>query len=75
MPEDVSLVSFDDTFLATMSAPALTSVSYPLYRMGARAFEALFEIMEEAKPAAENKTELFKPVLTFRQSSVERGQA
>ncbi len=73
VPEDVSLVSLNDTFLTAMSVPALTSVSYPLYRMGARAFETLFEDMQGVKP--ENKTELFKPVLTFRQSTTEGGQA
>jgi LacI family transcriptional regulator len=43
MPDDVSVVSFDDSFLAPWLRPALTSVALPHYDMGKRAVELLVE--------------------------------
>ncbi len=43
MPEDVSVVSFDDSFLAPWLRPALTSLALPHYDMGKRAVELLIE--------------------------------
>lgn len=42
IPEDVSVVGFDDT-LANLTIPALTTVSQPFYEMGAKAAEILIE--------------------------------
>jgi LacI family transcriptional regulator len=41
MPDDVSVVSFDDSFLAQWLRPALTSVALPHQEMGKRAVELL----------------------------------
>ncbi len=41
IPDDVSVISFDDSDLATWVRPALTSVALPLYEMGALAIETL----------------------------------
>jgi LacI family transcriptional regulator len=41
MPDDVSVVSFDDSFLAPWLRPALTSVALPHYDMGKLAVELL----------------------------------
>ncbi|MGC9002131.1 MAG: LacI family DNA-binding transcriptional regulator [Dictyoglomus sp.] len=42
IPEDVSVIGFDDT-LANLTIPALTTVSQPFYEMGAKAAEILIE--------------------------------
>ena len=41
VPEDVSVVSFDDSDLAGWLAPQLTSVAIPHFEMGRRAVEIL----------------------------------
>lgn len=41
VPADLSLVGFDDTYLAEQSVPQLTSVSQPLQEMGASALRSL----------------------------------
>lgn len=41
VPVDLSLVGFDDTYLAEQSVPQLTSVSQPLQEMGASALRSL----------------------------------
>jgi LacI family transcriptional regulator len=43
IPDDVSVVSFDDSFLAPWLRPALTSLALPHYDMGKRAVELLIE--------------------------------
>jgi LacI family transcriptional regulator len=43
MPDEVSVVSFDDSFLAQWLRPPLTSVALPHYDMGKRAVELLIE--------------------------------
>lgn len=42
VPRDVSIIGFDDT-LASLTIPALTTVSQPFYEMGAKAAEILIE--------------------------------
>ncbi len=46
IPEDVSVVGFDDT-LANLTIPALTTVSQPFYEMGAKAAEILIERLKD----------------------------
>ena len=41
IPDDISVVSFDDSELATWVRPALTSVALPLFEMGTLAVETL----------------------------------
>lgn len=50
IPEDVSVISFDDDELATALRPGLTTVAIPHERMGALAIEAL---TSPAEPAVE----------------------
>jgi LacI family transcriptional regulator len=52
MPDDVSVVSFDDSFLAPWLRPALTSLALPHYDMGKRAVELL---IEDGTDAAEHR--------------------
>jgi DNA-binding LacI/PurR family transcriptional regulator len=45
VPEDISVVGFDDLFLASYMQPALTTVRQPMRRMGLLAMESLFRLM------------------------------
>ncbi len=43
VPEDISIVGFDDLFLASYTQPRLTTVRQPMRRMGQLAMESLFQ--------------------------------
>lgn len=52
VPEDVSVVGYDDTPLAALVRPALTAVRQPVYRMGWVAAERLATVLSgDASPA------------------------
>jgi DNA-binding LacI/PurR family transcriptional regulator len=46
VPEDVSVVGFDDTPAAAVAVPALTTVAIPTYEMGRRTLELLLAIRQ-----------------------------
>lgn len=50
VPDDVSVVGFDDLPLSSMLTPRLTSVRQPAREMGARAASLLFHILDETDP-------------------------
>ncbi len=58
VPEDVSIVGFDDLPLSRLLTPRLTSVSQPAREMGYRAAQALFELLDagEVGPVADLPT-------------------
>jgi DNA-binding LacI/PurR family transcriptional regulator len=45
VPEDISIVGFDDLFLASYMQPPLTTVRQPMRRMGQLAMESLCKLM------------------------------
>jgi LacI family transcriptional regulator len=45
IPEDLSIVGFDDTYLASRSAPLLTTVAQPLVEMGRLAVRSLSQLI------------------------------
>jgi DNA-binding LacI/PurR family transcriptional regulator len=45
VPDDISVVGFDDLFLASYTQPPLTTVRQPMRRMGQLAMESLFALM------------------------------
>lgn len=49
VPKDVSVIGFDDIYLASISAPPLTTVNLPRDRVGRLAFEALRNILRTKK--------------------------
>jgi LacI family transcriptional regulator len=47
VPDDVSVMGFDDVSVANMVTPKLTTVKQPFYQIGARAVQALNDIIED----------------------------
>lgn len=56
IPEDLSIVGFDNTKGCEYSKPALTSVDQPVYDRGRMAVEALAAAIKEENPALTHKT-------------------
>ena len=50
VPEDISLVSFDDPLSAAHLTPALTTVRQPVYRLGRRAAQRLLQTLQGNSP-------------------------
>lgn len=69
IPDDISIVSFDNTVYAESSNPALTSVDSPVFRMGQKAVEY---ILQQRKTPVEHRqkiTETFPTKLVIREST------
>jgi len=66
IPEDVSLISFDDFHLAQYLVPPLTTIAQPIWQMGELAIKKLVEIIknETAQPCQI----ILKPELMIRDS-------
>ena len=45
IPEDLSVVGFDDSPIAAFTVPALTSVAIPMHEIGRRAMELLLRLV------------------------------
>jgi LacI family transcriptional regulator len=58
VPEDVSVVGFDDTVLASIVRPALTTIRQPVYRMGWVAADRLAGALDADNPPEPCKTVL-----------------
>ncbi len=65
VPEDISIVGYDDVLLARYLFPALTTVRQPLRAMGRAAAEAALGILE---PTGKEVRRRFAPELIVRQS-------
>jgi DNA-binding LacI/PurR family transcriptional regulator len=52
VPEDISLVGFDDLYLSSYIDPPLTTVHQPKHGMGRQAAETLLELLAGGKPAS-----------------------
>jgi DNA-binding LacI/PurR family transcriptional regulator len=68
IPDDVSIVGFDDMEWAPLVDPALTALAQPTYEMGVKAVETLLDKIERGAGGA--PTELFmQPRLMIREST------
>ncbi len=51
VPEDISVVGFDDLFISSYTQPRLTTVRQPMRQMGLLAMESLFRLMSGEESA------------------------
>lgn len=65
VPDDVSLVGFDDLIMARYAMPPLTTVRQSVYEIGVEAATAMLEMLRGGKPRAQ----LPKPELVLREST------
>lgn len=70
VPEDISLVGFDDINLAEITDPPLTTIRQPKYKMGKTSAELLISRLEEEKSGTSGQKHLliFSPELVTRES-------
>ncbi|EHS57546.1 LacI family DNA-binding transcriptional regulator [Paenibacillus sp. Aloe-11] len=66
IPNDISIVGFDDTPLASAVIPELTTVSQNTYQLGKLAVDVLHELINQGKP---RKQTILQPQLVVRQST------
>ncbi len=66
IPEDISIVSFDDSFWARYMDPPLTVIAQPMERMGKCTMELLLARLRGGKPT---QTLVFAPELIVRRST------
>ncbi|AUG81770.1 Transcriptional regulator, LacI family protein [Kitasatospora sp. MMS16-BH015] len=68
VPEDVSVVGFDDIAQVGRIEPALTTVTFPKREMAQQAVELLLRAVDSGRPPT-NVISLLRPTLTVRASS------
>ena len=71
VPEDLSVVGFDDIMAASQVTPALTTVRQPLPEIGGVAADALIDLLEPREDAAVSTAALspISPTLIVREST------
>lgn len=69
VPSSISVVGFDDSYLARHSVPPLTTVRLPAYEMGAAATELLVSSLDQGAPFPQNR--MFPIELEDRASTAE----
>jgi DNA-binding LacI/PurR family transcriptional regulator len=67
VPEDISVVGFDDIESASFHNPSLTTIHQPLYRMGTMAARNLLQRIRGQEASTEDA--LIKPELVIREST------
>ena len=69
VPEDISIVGFDDIPMAAYYNPALSTVAQPMQKMGRRGAELLLESKEKGRMAMAGKQVTVEPTLVLRDST------
>jgi len=69
VPEDVSVLGFDDIYAAEFHNPALTTIRQPLFEMGSLAAQTLLKRLGENK---KNDTEEIPQTLTVEPKLIVR---
>ncbi len=73
VPEDVSVLGFDDIYAAEFYNPALTTIRQPLFEMGSLAAKTLLERLTQTQTAVTQipQTLTVEPKLIVRQSTAQ----
>ena len=66
IPEDISLVSYDNTYIAEMLIPKLTSIDYDYGNLGRKLVETAIGALEGKEIP---KLQMLEPTLVVRESS------
>jgi LacI family transcriptional regulator len=66
VPDEMSLVGFDNGLISRYVSPKLTTINYPIQLMAEQAAQLSLELVKNAHPSSENK--LFVPTLVIRAS-------
>lgn len=66
IPEDMSLVSYDNTYIAEMMIPKLTSIDYGYENMGRKLVETAIGVLEGKRFP---RLQMLQPTLVIRESS------
>jgi LacI family transcriptional regulator len=69
VPQDCSVVGFDDIPMAALASPSLTTICQPMLEMGAIASEVIWGSLTRAVPVSNGNLRLVKPTLVARQST------
>ena len=67
VPEDISVIGFDNEFISMMSYPAITTIMQPSHKIGFQSAELLFEMIESK--TIDQKTIIFETELVVREST------
>ncbi len=67
VPEDVSIIGFDDTILASVTSPPLTTIAQPIEELGRHAVDILIEELKDHNKQPQQK--VLKPELVVREST------
>jgi LacI family transcriptional regulator len=67
VPEDVSIIGFDDMFICTMTRPQLTTIHHPIADMAKSAAELSIQLISTDNDL-KDKTHMFEPMLIERKS-------
>ncbi len=72
VPEDISIIGFDDSFFADISEVKLTSVKHPKSELGEMAAKKIIKLIKNRKKQNGSDTYesfLFEPIITYRNST------
>ena len=75
VPEDVSVLGFDDIYGAAFHNPALTTIRQPLFEMGRLAAKTVLEELGERRNGNAARTLSVEPTLIVRQSTARVSKA
>ncbi|QGQ98207.1 LacI family transcriptional regulator [Paenibacillus psychroresistens] len=67
IPSDLSIISFDNTILASVTNPTLTTIAQPMEQMGKLAVDLIVEHIKGDKKAKQRT--VFRPELVIREST------
>ena len=67
IPEDLSIIGFDDQTFAALTSPGLTTIKQDEYRLGKSAAQIIIKLINE--PAYTPQPNTLNPSLVVRQST------
>lgn len=70
IPQDVSIIGFDDSSLATATEVKLTTLTHPKTDLGTDAAQLLLDMIENKRVSARETGKIYKPELIIRESTM-----